>query len=459
MTQEQCSQFGWGDALHPDDAQRTIAAWRECVRTGGTWDVEHRFRGVDGKWHPILARGVPVRNEHGEITAWAGINLDISRLKQVEEELREADRRKDEFLAVLAHELRNPLAPIRTGLELMRLAGDDRAAIEEVRTTMDRQSQQMVRLIDDLLDVSRITRGTVELRKCRVELSAVIENAVETARPIIEEMGHKLDVTVPKQPIVLEADGTRLSQVIANLLNNAAKYMDRGGSIELVADRQQSTAVVTVKDSGIGIPAEMIDRIFDMFTQVDGSLERSHGGLGIGLTLVKRLVEMHGGSVEVRSAGPDQGSEFTVRLPAVVGLLSEPVQTNGGASFAADKRRILVVDDNETAANVLAMLLKALGNDVRTAFDGLTAIDLAEQFRPDIVLLDIGMPKLNGYETARRIRQQPWGKEMVLAALTGWGQEEDKRRTREAGFDHHFVKPVEPDVLQKLLAEHEPSVR
>jgi PAS domain S-box-containing protein len=459
MTQEQCAQFGWGNALHPDDAESTIAAWRECVRTGGTWDVEHRFLGADGKWHPILARGVPVRNEQGEVTAWAGINLDISRLKQVEEELRDADHRKDEFLAVLAHELRNPLAPIRTGLELMRLAGDDPAAIEEVRATMDRQSQQMVRLIDDLLDVSRITRGTVELRICRVELSTVIENAVETARPIIEEMGHKLDVTVPKQPIVLEADGTRLSQVIANLLNNAAKYMDRGGRIELVADRQQSTAVVTVRDSGIGIPPEMIDRIFDMFTQVDGSLERAHGGLGIGLTLVKRLVEMHDGSVEVHSAGRDQGSEFTVRLPAVVGLLSEPVTPIGGARFELDKRRILVVDDNETAANVLAMLLKALGNEVRTAFDGLTAIDLAEQFRPDIVLLDIGMPKLNGYETARRIRAQPWGRDMVLAALTGWGQEEDKRRTREAGFDHHFVKPVEPDVLQKLLAEHEPSVR
>jgi PAS domain S-box-containing protein len=459
MTQEQCSHFGWGDALHPDDAQRTIAAWRECVRTGGIWDVEHRYRGVDGNWHPILARGVPVRNERGEITAWAGINLDISRLKHVEEELRDADRRKDEFLAVLAHELRNPLAPIRTGLELMRLAADDPAAVEELRSTMDRQSQQMVRLIDDLLDVSRITRGTVELRKRRVELSAIIESAVETARPIIEEMGHRLSVDVPKQPIVLEADATRLAQVVSNLLNNAAKYMDRGGSIELVADRQQGVAVVTVKDSGIGIPTEMFDRIFDMFTQADGSLDRAHGGLGIGLTLVKRLVEMHGGSVEVRSAGRDQGSEFTVRLPAVVGLLSEPVENDGDSPASTIKRRILVVDDNETAAEVLAMLLKALGNDVRTAFDGLTAIDLAEQFLPDIVLLDIGMPKLNGYETAQRIRQQSWGKDMVLAALTGWGQDEDRRRTQEAGFDHHFVKPLEPDVLQKLLAEHEPRVR
>jgi signal transduction histidine kinase/ActR/RegA family two-component response regulator len=422
--------------------------------------VEHRFRGVDGKWHPILARGVPVRNERGEITAWAGINLDISRLKQVEQELRDADRRKDEFLAVLAHELRNPLAPIRTGLELMRLAGDDPAAIEDVRATMERQSQQMVRLIDDLLDVSRITRGTVELRKSRVELRTVIANAVDAARPVIEEMGHELKIVVPKQPIVLDADAARLAQVISNLLNNAAKYMDRGGQIQLTADRLQSTATVSVKDSGIGIPAEMIDRIFDLFTQVDGSLDRSHGGLGIGLTLVKRLVEMHGGSVEVRSAGIDQGSEFIVRLPAVVDLLSdEPAQPGVDTPTITNKRRILVVDDNEMAANVLAMLLKALGNDVRTAFDGLSALALAEQFRPDIILLDLGMPKLNGYETARRIREQSWGQNIILAALTGWGQDEDRRRTRDAGFDHHFVKPLEPNVLQKLLAEHEPPVR
>jgi CheY-like chemotaxis protein len=317
----------------------------------------------------------------------------------------------------------------------------------------------MVRLIDDLLDVSRITRGSVELRKCRVELSGIIENAVETARPVIEEMGHRLDVVVPRHPIVLDADATRLAQVISNLLNNAAKYMDRGGLVELSVERQQSTAVISVRDTGLGIPANMIDRIFDLFTQVDGSLERSHGGLGIGLTLVKRLVEMHGGSVEARSAGPGQGSEFIVRLPAVVGLLSDPPKCHDATPLAANQRRILVIDDNETAAHVLAMLLKALGNEVRTAFDGLTGIEMAREFRPDIILLDIGMPKLNGYETARRIREQIWGKSMVLAALTGWGQEEDKRRTREAGFDHHFVKPIEPEVLHKLLAEYEPKGR
>jgi PAS domain S-box-containing protein len=456
-TQDECSKFGWGNVLHPDDASRTIAAWQECVRTGGVWDVEHRFRGVDGQWHPILARGVPVRNEQGEITAWAGINLDISRQKEVEEELREADRRKDEFLAVLAHELRNPLAPIRTGLEVMRLAGDDRAVIEEVRATMDRQSQQMVRLIDDLLDVNRITRGTFELRKSRVELAAVIESAIETVRSVITSSEHHLEVDVPQTPIVLDADPTRLAQVISNLLNNAAKYMPRGGRIRLLARREGTTAVISVRDTGVGIPADMIDRIFDMFVQVDGSLERSHGGLGIGLTLVKRLVEMHGGTVEAHSDGPNQGSEFTIRLPAVVGLLSGPLNTDGAEQAQSCKRRVLVVDDNENAATVLAMLLKALGNEVRTAFDGLAAIELAEVFRPEVILLDIGMPELNGYETAMRIREKAWGRNVVLAALTGWGQEEDKRRTREAGFNYHFVKPVETSALRKLLAEYEPA--
>jgi CheY-like chemotaxis protein/two-component sensor histidine kinase len=337
----------------------------------------------------------------------------------------------------------------------MRLAGDDRDVLEEVRTTMDRQSQQMVRLIDDLLDVSRITRGTVELRKCRVELGSVIESAVETARPIIEGLGHELRVAIPERPIVLDADPTRLAQVISNLLNNAAKYMMRGGQIELSARKEADTAAISVKDSGIGIPADMIDRIFELFTQVDGSLERSHGGLGIGLTLAKRLVEMHGGSLKAFSAGAGMGSEFVVRLPIVVGLGEQSCENNGHIAGASRKRRIMVVDDNENAAQLLGMLLQALGNDVQTAYDGLAALELAAEFRPDVVLLDIGMPKMDGYETARRIREQSWGRHMVLAALTGWGQDEDKRRTRAAGFDQHFVKPVEPSILQKFLAECE----
>ncbi len=449
--------FGWIDAVHPEDRETARQAFLSANERHTAYSLEYRLRNKSGQYHWIIDAALPRLDDDGQFLGFIGSVIDISDRKKYEEELREADRRKDEFLAVLAHELRNPLAPIRTGLELMRLAGDDSTAIEEVRTTMERQSQQMVRLIDDLLDVSRITRGAVDLRKSRVELAAVVESAIETSRPLIEEMAHKLDVTVPKQPIVLEADPTRLAQVISNLLNNAAKYTPRGGSVSVSAERIDGLAVISVKDSGIGIPAEMLEPIFDMFTQVDGSLERSHGGLGIGLTLVKRLVEMHGGTVEARSCGQNQGSEFIVRLPAVVGLLSEPPRSDSKDPGQAAKRRILVVDDNENAAKVLGMLLTALGNDVRTAFDGFTALDLAESFLPEIILLDIGMPKLNGYETARRIREQPWGKSIVLAALTGWGQEEDKRRTREAGFDHHFVKPLEPAILQKLLAEYEPA--
>jgi PAS domain S-box-containing protein len=456
-TPEASLGFGWIDAVHPGDREAARQAFLNANERHTAYSLEYRLRDKNGQYHWVIDAAMPRLADDDQFLGFIGSVIDITDRKKYEEELREADRRKDEFLAVLAHELRNPLAPIRTGLELMRLAGDDVTAIEEVRTTMERQSQQMVRLIDDLLDVSRITRGAVDLRKSRVELAAVVESAIETSRPLMEEMGHKLDVNVPKQPIVLEADPTRLAQVISNLLNNAAKYTPRGGSVGLSAERIDGMAVISVKDSGIGIPPDMLVPIFDMFTQVDGSLERSHGGLGIGLTLVKRLVEMHGGTVEARSSGANQGSEFIVRLPAVVGLLNEPARSDGQGPARAAKRRILVVDDNENAAKVLGMLLTALGNDVRTAFDGFTAIELAESFLPEIILLDIGMPKLNGYETARRIREQPWGKSIVLAALTGWGQDEDKRRTREAGLDHHFVKPVEPAVLQKLLAEYEPA--
>jgi PAS domain S-box-containing protein len=454
--------FGWVEAVHSDDRSIARQAFLDANERHEALSHEYRLRGKCGDYFWVMDAAAPRFDDNGKFLGYIGSVIDITNRKKVEEALREseaalkeADRRKDEFLALLAHELRNPLAPIRTGLELMRLAGDDPKVVEDVRLTMDRQSQQMVRLIDDLLDVSRITRGTMELRKSRVELAAVVESAVETVRPIVREMGHALEVTMQKHPIVVEADPARLSQVISNLLNNAAKYMQRGGRIDLVVKRENSSVTISVKDTGIGIPSEMIERIFDMFIQVDGSLERSHGGLGIGLTLVKRLVEMHNGSVHAASDGPNSGSEFVVRLPIVVELLGEVHKSNGESLAASGKRRILVVDDNENAAHVLGMLLKALGNDVQTATDGVTGIECAERFRPDIVLLDIGMPKMNGFETARHIRQQPWGQDMVLAALTGWGQEEDKRRTREAGFDHHFVKPLDAAVLQKFLADCE----
>jgi CheY-like chemotaxis protein/two-component sensor histidine kinase len=310
----------------------------------------------------------------------------------------------------------------------------------------------MVRLVDDLMDVSRITRGKVELRKERVQLSAVVDDAVETSRPLIDQMGHELTVRLPEHPVVVDADPTRLAQVFANLLNNAAKYSDRGGHIRLTAERQGSDVVVSVRDTGIGIPPDKLTSIFDMFSQVDRSLEKALGGLGIGLTLVRRLVEMHDGRVEARSEGVGRGSEFVVRLPVVVGA-AVPQREQDEPAVPKSSLRILIVDDNQDGADSLAEMLKIMGNDTATAYDGQEGVDVAGRLRPDVILLDIGLPKLNGYEAARRIREQPWGKHTVLIAVTGWGQDEDRRRSHEAGFDKHLVKPVDPTALMKLLAE------
>lgn len=365
--------------------------------------------------------------------------------------LREADRRKDEFLATLAHELRNPLAPLRNGLQVMKLVKGNSAGLEQSRAMMERQLSQMVRLVDDLMDVSRITRDRLELRLERIELARVVEQAVETSRPLVEAGGHQLAVELPGEPLFVDADLARLAQVISNLLNNAAKYTERGGRITLTARRDGGSAEVRVRDTGIGIPAAMLPRVFDMFTQVDRSLEKAQGGLGIGLTLVKRLTEMHGGSVEARSAGQGQGSEFVVRLPA---LSSGPPREHARADAGRPaSRRILVVDDNRDSAESLALVLGIMGNETQTAHDGLDALRVAEAFRPDVILLDIGMPKLNGYDAARRLRQEAWGKGIALVALTGWGQEEDRRRSQDAGFNFHLVKPVEPAALERLLAE------
>lgn len=375
----------------------------------------------------------------------------MDELRHVAAELSEANRQKDEFLATLAHELRNPLAPIRNALQILKLSPDWEAR-EQARSMMERQLGQMVRLVDDLMDVSRITRGKVELKKERVELSAVLNSAIETSRPLIEQMDHKFTVKFTDAPVFVDADPTRLAQVFANLLNNAAKYSDREGNIWLSAERQGSDVVVSVKDSGIGIPAEQLDDIFDMFSQVDRSLERAQGGLGIGLTLVRRLVEMHDGRVEARSEGVGRGAEFLVRLP-VVAESAVPQRDQEQPVASKSALNILIVDDNKDGAESLALMLRIMGNETATAHDGQEGVDLAERLRPDVVLLDIGLPKLNGYEAARRIREQPWGKDRILIALTGWGQEEDRRRSHDAGFDYHLVKPVDLNVLMKMLSD------
>jgi len=374
-----------------------------------------------------------------------------SALVRADSALREADRQKDEFLATLAHELRNPLAPIRNAVQILLLKGQDVPDLQWASDVIDRQVNQMTRLVDDLLDVSRITTGKLELRTEVVELAKVIQDAVETSRPLIDHDGHRLTIKLPELPLLVEGDVVRLAEVFSNLLNNAAKYTEAGGEIELSVEAEDRTAVVCVKDSGIGIPAEMLPRVFNLFTQVDRHLHRSQGGLGIGLTLVKRLVEMHAGSVEARSEGAGRGSEFIVRLPLVAA--SQAVQQKRTEKKAlTSKFRVLVVDDNHDGAETLGMMLGIMGNEIRLAHDGLAAVQAAEEFQPDVILLDIGMPVLDGYEACRRIRTSDWGKSMVLIALTGWGQEADRRRTKEAGFDQHLVKPVEAATLMSVFA-------
>lgn len=387
------------------------------------------------------------------------VSSAYERLRLIKQ-LQDADRRKDEFLATLAHELRNPLAPLSNGLHLLKLAGDDPELIEESRGMMERQIGQMVRLIDDLLDLSRISRGKVVLRKERAELMAIVRQAIETARPVIEQRDQELTLSLSGRVIFVDADVTRLSQVFANLLNNAAKYTDRGGRIRLSVDSDGNEAVVRVRDNGIGIPAEMLPRVFEMFTQVDQSLEKAQGGLGIGLSLVKGLVELHGGAVEASSAGRGAGSEFTVRIPALAATEPAPRATsNSDVGATSAKSRILVVDDNRDAAISLAMMLKVMGNDTQLAHDGVEAVEVATNFRPDVVVLDIGMPRMNGYDACRRIREQDWGSSALMIALTGWGQEEDKRRSEEAGFDAHLVKPANLAALRELICAKAPAAR
>jgi CheY-like chemotaxis protein len=368
--------------------------------------------------------------------------------------LQDADRRKDEFLATLAHELRNPLAPVRNSLELMKLAGGDADLLDRSRAMMERQLAQMVRLVDDLLDVSRITRNRLELRRRPVDLAPIVLHAVEATRPLFEEARHELNVNLPPGTIRLDADPERLTQVFGNLLINACKYTEPGGRIWLSAELSPGAVVVQVRDDGIGIPPDRLPEIFELFTQVDGSLERSQGGLGIGLSLVKRIVEMHDGRVTAHSEGRGHGSTFAVRLPLLVeGRAFVPPSEPARDAPPTTRGRILVVDDNRDGAESLALLLGRTGADTRIAYDGNEAIDAAASFRPDVILLDLGLPKLNGYEACRAIRAEAWGRDIVIVALTGWGQEEDRRRSAEAGFDGHLVKPVEHAALTTVLEE------
>jgi PAS domain S-box-containing protein len=428
----------------------------QALRDGNVIGMENHTILVarDGTERPIDDTAAPIRDEAGDPVGAVLVFRDVTDRRLAEAALLEADRRKDDFIALLAHELRNPLAPLRNGLQVMRLAGSDANAVVQARAMMDRQLGHMVRLIDDLLDISRISRNKMELRRSRVLLTDVLGSAVEAVRPLIQAANHELTVTLPPEPIFLDADLTRLAQVFNNLLTNSARYTESSGHIWLVAEPRGGVVVVTVRDTGIGIPAEALPHIFDMFSQVDRSLERSAGGLGIGLALVKGLVEMHDGTVTAESGGQGKGSTFTVTLPV---LESRPELANSapdnGPPTRGPKRRMLVVDDNRDSAASMAMMLKLLGNEVMTAHDGIEAVEAAETFRPQFILMDLGMPRLNGLDATRRIREQSWGNSLRIIALTGWNQEDDRNRSREAGCDGHLVKPVSLTDLEKLLAE------
>ncbi len=449
--EEALAPEGWHAVIHADDLARLSTLRDEAVGKGEVFEAEVRLRDRAGghRWH--LLRSVPVHDESGSLARRFGTATDIDDLKRAGEALREADRRKDRFLAVLAHELRNPLAPIRNALHLMRHPDGD----EPDRAMAERQVVHLSRLVEDLMDVSRIATGKIELRRQRIDLGTVVRRAVEAARSSIDGRGLKLELAIPAEMVVVEADPTRLEQVLWNLLSNAAKYSDPGGTIRLSAARDCGDAILRVADTGIGIDAAMLPRVFEMFVQADDLADRTQGGLGLGLSLVKSLVELHGGRVDASSAGPGKGSAFTVRLPVAPAAERLAARDHDGLATGGrpPRRRVLVVDDNVDAAVSLGRVLTRIyGQDVCVAHDGPSALRSAEEFRPEIVLLDIGMPGMDGYEVARHLRGRPDSSGATLVALTGWGQESDRQKSRLAGIDHHLVKPVEPETLREILA-------
>jgi PAS domain S-box-containing protein len=440
--------LGWLEALHGEDAPRVRDRWMDAVASASPFEIRYRLRSLSGEYRWFVARALPIRDAAGVALKWFGAATDVHDLVVAQEGLRAADRRKDEFLAMLAHELRNPLAPIRNATHFLCL-GEDEGAARRARDVIERQVDHLGHLVDDLLDVSRITSGKVQLRRRIVTAAAVVERAVETVEPLARARRQELDVSLPAEPIFLNADIMRLSQVVANLLSNAVKYTPEEGKVALSVEREEEEMVLRVKDTGIGIPPHKLREVFELFTQLDPSLERTEGGLGIGLTLVRSLVQMHGGTVEAFSEGIGKGSEFTVRLPVSPERIEEMEEA---AAAKPLPRRILVVDDNVDAAETLARVLKHRRHDVRTANDGTSALRMASDFLPDVVFLDIGLPDLNGFEVARRLRSRPGSRPLLLVALTGYGQGEVRRRAMEAGFDHHVLKPVSPDVLEGILA-------
>jgi PAS domain S-box-containing protein len=456
---EQARRTPVSEFFFPEDQDRIMNQFFPEVMKSGHGEVEVRFRHFksgDARW--MAYKVLKLVDAADQPIGFATVSQDVTErrrltdnLSRLATDLSDADRRKNEFLATLAHELRNPLAPMSNMLEVLKRAEGDNDVLKHAHETIERQLGQMVRLVDDLLDLNRITHDRLELRKADVELANVIHQAVEASRPLVDSAAHNLIVDLPEEPIYLHVDPARLAQVFGNLLNNSCRYTKPGGKIWLSARKLNGEVIVTVKDTGSGIPQDKLDSIFEMFTQVDRSPERSQGGLGIGLTLVKRLVEMHGGAVEAKSGGDGTGSEFEVRLPIITSTKARNTSAPAAASEPTATRRILIVDDNKDSADSLALLLEITGNQTFMAHDGDEAMAAVEEHRPEVILLDIGLPKMSGHEVCRRVREKSWGKDIVVVALTGWGQEEDRRKSKEAGFDGHLVKPVNYDELLRLL--------
>ncbi len=446
-------QDEWRRNVHPKDLAAVTAMLEECA-TVRICEIEYRYLNPRQGERWIYSKAGLV--EHAGHRHVVGICLDVTERRQAEEALKHVNRRKDEFLAMLAHELRNPLAPIRNAAQLLNVHSSGKPEIEWARAVIERQTKHLVRLVDDLLDVSRMVSGQITLQKTPVELADVVQNAVEASRPLIRLRKHHLSVELPEKPVTLSADLTRLAQVITNLLNNAAKYTDEGGQIRLDASVDNEVVTIRVRDTGLGVDPDLLPHVFDLFTQADRTPDRSEGGLGIGLTLVKRLVELHGGSVEAHSEGLGSGAEFIVRLPvlaAVNGREATRVPARVPVAAAADARslRILVVDDNVDAADSIAMLLNMEGHQTRSVNTARAALLAVPDFQPEVVLLDIGLPEMDGYEVARRLRSQNALRPIRLVAVTGYGQPADRKRAEAAGFDEHMVKPVEPTALQDFL--------
>ena len=456
-------EFTGLDRAEPDDVREVMGAdgyaamvsvWEAANARRQPITAEFRMRRHDGAWHWFLMRSAPVFGFDGRVTHWVGTSTDIDAQKRAQQALTEADRRKDEFLATLAHELRNPLAPIRYALRLLE-PGTPEVMAEDARRMIARQLAHMARLLDDLLDVSRITRGRLELRADVLDLRTVVSQAAETARPLLEALRHELKVTLPDEPVAVRGDATRLAQIVGNLLSNAAKYTEPGGHVEVSVVQHGECCEVAVRDDGTGLEPHEIDSIFELFARADAG-KRLQAGLGIGLSLARQLAELQGGRLDAASAGRGRGSSFTLQLPRVVEVPAvAPGATRGAVvtPLFGRQARLLIVDDNVDAAEALSQVLSLAGYVTRTVNDGIAATEIADLLRPDIVLLDIGLPRLNGHEVARWIRSQPWGVTTRLIAITGWGQERDRERSREAGFDEHLTKPVDPDQLLQLLAQ------